>query len=71
MKRRVIKAEREILHPRGNDAEYADKLLQKMRKELSDADVLDILYSYIPSSMTIEILEDAADRYLIDISEVD
>ena len=69
--KRYVKSERTILHPRKSNAEYADKLLRRMREEMNDADLLDFIDAYIPSDMMIEALEDAADRLLIDISDIE
>jgi pantothenate kinase-related protein Tda10 len=69
--KRYVKSERTILHPRKSNAEYADKLLARMRKEMTDEDLLDFIAAYIPSDMMIEALEDIADRMQIDISDVE
>lgn len=68
--KRYVKSERTIFHPRKAGAEYADKLLARVRKEMTDEDLLDFIAAYIPSDMMIEALEDIADRVLIDISDV-
>ena len=68
--KRYVKSERTILHPRKSDPEYADKLLNQVRKDMTDEDLLDFIAAYIPSDMMIEALEDIADRMRIDISDV-
>ena len=69
--KRYVKSERTVLHPRKSDAEYADKLLARMRKEMTDEDLVDFFAAYTPSAMLIEALEDIADRMQIDISDVE
>lgn len=69
--KRYVKSERTILHPRKSGAEYADKLLARVRKEMTDEDLVDFFAAYTPSAMLIEALEDIADRMQIDISDVE